>query len=194
MNAGVALADLVVGMALGRTGGDHGGNAAVHGRRGGGLRRIGAGAAAGACATEACWACQRAAEAGLSRRRVSNPVSGVDSDFEKLAAHVRYRIGSHVQYCQEWRINELLGLVIRHWPHAHLEAVLTHGRLHKAIDHAMILVRAQVREQWEARHGIGPLWGLALAPAVAAISHCLLDLWFQSAGWRGALKVMGRKQ
>lgn len=119
-------------------------------------------------------------------------MSSVADDLEQLLAHVRYRIGRHVTYAQAWRVDELTGLVLRHWPHAHLEAVLNHGRHHKAIDHAMALVRAQVREQWEARHGIGPLWSLALAPAVAAISHVLLDLWFSSAGWRGALKVFGR--
>lgn len=120
-------------------------------------------------------------------------MSTVASDIEQLTSHVRYRIGQHVHYCQPWRVDELVALVVRHWPHAHLEAVFSHGRNHKAIDHAMVLVRAQVREQWEARHGIGPLWGLALAPAVAAISHVLLDLWFSDAGWRGALLVMSRR-
>lgn len=116
------------------------------------------------------------------------------NDLEQLAAHVRYRIGQqHVYHCQAWRIDELTALVVRHWPHAHLEAVLNHGRNHKAIDHAMVLVRAQVREQWEARHGIGPLWSLALAPAVASISHVLLDLWFSTPGWRGALLTMSRR-
>lgn len=84
-------------------------------------------------------------------------------------------------------------LVVRHWPHYHLEAILPHGRNHKAIDHAMALVRVQVREQWEARHGIGPLWGLALSPAVASISFVLLDLWFATPGWRGALLTMSRQ-
>lgn len=115
------------------------------------------------------------------------------SDLQQLTAHVRYRIGRHVHYCQPWRVDELVALVIRHWPHHHLEAVLHHGRHHKAIAHAMVLVRAQVREQWEARHGIGPLWSMALAPAVAAISHVLLDLWFADAGWRGALLTMSRR-
>lgn len=116
----------------------------------------------------------------------------VADEIEQLCAHVRYRIGRHVHYAQPWRVDELTGLVVRYWPHSHLEAVMQHGRHHKAIDHAMILVRAQVREQWEARHGIGPLWSLALAPAVAAISHVMLDLWFTSPAWRGALRVMGR--
>lgn len=116
------------------------------------------------------------------------------SGIEQLTAHVRYRIGAtHAYHCQPWRIDELVALVVRHWPHAHLEAVRSHGRNHKAIDHAMVLVRAQVREQYEARHGIGPLWNLALATAVTDISHVILGLWFSDAGWRGALLTMSRQ-
>lgn len=118
----------------------------------------------------------------------------VTKDMEQLAARIRYCIGQqHVYHCQPWRIDELTALIIRHWPHSHLEALLPHGTHHKAIEHALVLVRAQVREQYEARHGIGPLWNLALAPAVAAISHVLLGLWFSDAGWRGAMLTMSRR-
>lgn len=114
--------------------------------------------------------------------------------FERLAQYVRYRIGSmHVYRCRPSRIDELTALVVRHWPHYHLEAILPFGRNHKALEHAMVLVRSQVREQWEARHGIGPLWCLALAPAVAAISRVLLDLWFSTPEWRSALLAMSRQ-
>lgn len=113
--------------------------------------------------------------------------------LEQLEAHVRYRLGPRVAYCQAWRVDELTGLVVRHWPHRHLEAVLPQGRNHAAIGHAMRLVKAQVREQWEARHGIGPLWPIVLAGTVDGISICLLDLWFGSDRWRCSLRTMARR-
>lgn len=113
-------------------------------------------------------------------------------DLEQLAAHVRYRLGHRVVYAQAWRVDELVSLTVRHWPHAHLEALLLQGRHHKALDHAMVLVRAQVREQWEARHGIGPLWGLVLSGTVDSISQCLLDLWFSTPAWRDRLRAMAK--
>ncbi len=113
--------------------------------------------------------------------------------LEQLQAHVRYRLGPLVNYCQAWRADELTGLVVRHWPHRHLEVVLPHGRHHAAIGHAMRLVKAQVREQWEARHGIGPMWPLVLGPTVDGISLSLLDLWFGSDRWRCSLRAMARQ-
>jgi hypothetical protein len=116
-----------------------------------------------------------------------------DDAFDQLTAHVRYRLGARVDYARPWRVNELTRLVVRHWPHSHLEAVASAGQNHKAIDHAMTLVRAQVREQWEARHGIGPLWNLVLAGTVSGICHVLLGLWWSDERWRAGLKEMGRK-
>lgn len=116
------------------------------------------------------------------------------SDLDNLIAHVEQRIAASVPFARHRQVAELVPLIVRHWPHAHLDAVLLHGRNHKAIDHAMVLMRAQVREQWEARHGIGPVWQLVLAGAVESISLVLLDLWFSGPGWRGALKVMARQQ
>jgi len=124
--------------------------------------------------------------------RASRRVDRVDT-LEQLTAHVRYRLGSRVNYCQEWRVNELTALVVRHWPHRHLDAVFLHGRNHAGIGHAMRLVKAQVREQWEARHGIGPMWNLVLAGTVDGISLCILDLWFGSDRWRYSLRSMGRR-
>lgn len=114
-------------------------------------------------------------------------------DLEQLAAHVRYRLGSRVAYAQSWRVDKLTALVVRYWPHRHLEAILPHGRHHTAIDHAMRLVKAQVHEHWEAEHGVGPMWSLVLAGAVDSISLCLLDLWFSSDAWRCQLRAMARR-
>ncbi len=113
--------------------------------------------------------------------------------LEQLQAHVRYRLAAKLQYAQAWRVDELTGLVVRYWPHRHLEAVLPAGRNHAAIGHAMRLVKAQVREHWEAEHGIGPLWSLVLDGTVDGISVCLLDLWFSHDRWRCSLRAMARR-
>jgi hypothetical protein len=116
-----------------------------------------------------------------------------DDAFEQLTAHVRYRLGTRVDYARPWRVNELTKLVVRHWPHSHLEAVAAAGPNHKDVDHAMALVRAQVREQWEARHGIGPLWGLVLAGTVSGTCQVILGLWWSDERWRAGLREMSRR-
>ncbi len=113
--------------------------------------------------------------------------------LEQLQAHIRYRLGARVTHAQPWRVDELTALSVRYWPHRHLEAVLPQGRNHAAIGHAMRLVRAQVRETWEARHGIGPMWNLVLGDTVDGIGLCLLDLWFSDDRWRCGLRSMARK-
>lgn len=120
-------------------------------------------------------------------------MSEIDDALDQLAAHVRYRLGNRVDYARPWRVDELTRLVIRHWPHNHLEAVAPAGPNHKQIDHAMALVKAQVREQWEARHGIGPMWNLVLAGTVAGICQIILELWWSGDRWRAALRAMGRR-
>lgn len=111
----------------------------------------------------------------------------------QLQAHVRYRLGTRVTYAQAWRVDALTRLVLRHWPHGHLEdAVVAGGRHSMAVTHAMTLMRSQVREQWEARHGSGPMWDLMLGGTVTATGVILLDLWWQSAGWRKVLLAMSR--
>ncbi|MBU6222660.1 MAG: hypothetical protein KGR24_07900 [Planctomycetes bacterium] len=117
----------------------------------------------------------------------------VADPLEQLQAHIRYRLGNRVFYAQPWRVDELTSLSIRYWPHKHLEAVLPKGRNHAAIGHAMRLVRAQVRETWEARHGIGPMWQLVLSDTVDGIGLCLLDLWFADDRWRCSLRSMARR-
>jgi hypothetical protein len=113
-------------------------------------------------------------------------------DLDQLAAHVRYRIGSRVEYAKAWRVDELTRLIVRHWPHHHLEQIeLAGGQHHKALDHAMTLMRAQVREQWEARYGVGPLWNLVLAGTIDSIATVLLDLWWSDLRWRARLKHIG---
>jgi hypothetical protein len=111
----------------------------------------------------------------------------------QLQAHVRYRLGSRVTYAEVWRVDQLTRLAIRHWPHNHLEdAEAGGGRHHASVGHALTLMRSQVREQWEARHGAGPLWDVVLGGTTSAIGVVLLDLWWPSRPWRSILRAMGR--
>lgn len=117
----------------------------------------------------------------------------MDDAIAQLQAHVRYRLGSRVTYAQPWRVDGLTRLVIRHWPHRHLEdAEQIGGRHHATVGHAMTLMRSQVREQWEARHGAGPLWDAVLGGTTSAIGQVVLDLWWPSKPWRAIIRSMGR--
>ena len=116
----------------------------------------------------------------------------MNDQLAQLQAHVRYRLGSRVSYAQPWRVDGLTRLVVRHWPHSHLrEAHAIGGRNHAAVSHALTLMRSQVREQWEARHGAGPLWDAVLGGTTSAIGVVVLDLWWPSEPWRAALLAIG---
>lgn len=110
--------------------------------------------------------------------------------ISQLQHHVRYRLGSRVTYAAPWRVDALTRLAIRHWPARHLEDA--GGRHHAAVGHALMLMRSQVREQWEARYGAGPLWDAVLGGTTTAIGVVLLDLWWPSPSWRRILAAMGR--
>jgi hypothetical protein len=116
-----------------------------------------------------------------------------DADLAQLAAHMRYRLSPMGLRCDA-RVDELTALVVRHWPHAHLEELLPDGRNHAAIPHIMRLVRAQVREQWEARHGLTPAWGTMIGDAADVIAEIVLELWWSREGWRIRLRAMTRRQ
>jgi hypothetical protein len=111
-----------------------------------------------------------------------------------LNAHVTGLIGQRARMAGRERTAELVGLVVRHWPHNHLDAIQrAGGKNHVAVRHAMALVRAQVREHYEARHGVGPLWNLFLAGFVASISQAVVELWFGDASWRVILRGLSRQ-
>ena len=113
--------------------------------------------------------------------------------LEQLTAHVRGHMAGRAALL-EWRFAEVVRLVVRHWPHRHLAAIeRAGGRPSKAIDHAVALVRAQVREQWEARHGIGPLWPLILRGTTDAVARVVVDLWWRDPGLRMLLRAMSRQ-
>lgn len=124
------------------------------------------------------------------RSMPAGEVTGM-TELEAIQAHVRQVLAGRAAVVRGPRMDELTALVIRHWPHKHLEAVLrAGGENHKGALFAMTLVRAQVRERWEARYGIGPLWQLLLGGTVTAISHVLLERWFREPRTRVVLRAL----
>lgn len=124
---------------------------------------------------------------------MASATSDAVADLAQLQAHIRYRLGGSVKRAAAWRCDELARLVVRHWPHRHLEAAMAAGGINsKAIDHAMALCRAQVREQWEARQGVSPMWDLVLAGVVAGVCHVVLELWASDDRWRCELRSLAR--
>lgn len=112
-----------------------------------------------------------------------------DEAIDQLIAHISYRLGPVTDYARPWRVDKLSRLMMRHFPHGHLEAcAAAGGRNHRAVEHAIALARAQVRERWEAEHGIGTIWEVVLHDATTAICRVLLDLWWADKRWRSALK------
>lgn len=114
--------------------------------------------------------------------------------LDRLVVHVSEACGQRARMAGRARVHELTRLVVRHWPHHHVEAIERHGgKNNAAAAHAMLLVRAQVREQWEARYGIGPLWDLFLGGLATSICHAVLDLWIADRAWRVMLRGLSRQ-
>lgn len=121
-------------------------------------------------------------------------IVAADPALVQLQAHVRYQLGARVQHAGAWRVDELTRLVVRHWPHKHLEAAMANGGKNaKSIDHAIALCKCQVREQWEARQGVAPLYDLVLTHTVAGIAHVVLGLWAGDDRQRAGLRSMSRR-
>jgi hypothetical protein len=77
------------------------------------------------------------------------------------------------------RLREITELVVLHWPARHLQSVAMHGQKHAAVNHAIRLCRAQVREHHEARHGMGVLWETILATVCLHVCSYMVEQWFQ---------------
>ena len=113
---------------------------------------------------------------------------------QRLTDQIASQLGSIAEDCGEHRLGAIMRLVIRHWPHEHLRIIArSGGRNHADLVHVGRLLAAQVREQWEARHGISPDWDLVLARAANACWLVLLELWFRDRDFRVTLKVLSRK-
>jgi len=113
--------------------------------------------------------------------------------LERLTEQVTGQLGGIATDCGAARLGAIMRLVIRHWPHEHLRVLArAGGRNHADLVHVGRLLRCQVREQWEARHGAGPLWDSLLGGTTSAIGVVILDLWWPSRPWRAILRAMGR--
>lgn len=116
------------------------------------------------------------------------------SGLAAIQEAVRSQLGTRNEYAGAWRVTEITRLVVRHWPHHHLEAAMqAGGQNHRAVEYALTLLKAQVRERWEAEHGIGPLWNLVLGGVVTQVSYVVLNLWWSSASWRVTLRQLSRE-
>ena len=82
------------------------------------------------------------------------------------------------------RLREITELVVLHWPARHLQAVACNGPNHAAVTHAIRLCRAQVREHYEARHGMGVLWETILATVALHVCTWMVEQWFREAAAR----------
>lgn len=82
------------------------------------------------------------------------------------------------------RLREITELVVLHWPARHLQAIASSGPNHAAVNHAVRLCRAQVREHYEARHGMGVLWETILATVALNVCAFMVEQWFRESAER----------
>jgi len=88
----------------------------------------------------------------------------------------------------------MMRLVLRHWPHEHLRTIAREGgKNHADLIHVGRLLRSQVREQYEARHGVSPTWGVVLSPLLDAIWLVVVEHWFRDVDFRVTLKVVSKR-
>ncbi len=114
--------------------------------------------------------------------------------IDELVELVAYRLGPTRRRISDERLAELVRLVVRHWPHHHLEQIGTGAsRNHAAFTHATALMRASVRERYEAAHGVSPAWSILVRPTVEAIGLVVMEVWWQGDAHRAALRSMQRQ-
>lgn len=111
------------------------------------------------------------------------------ADMEPIERELRRLLPGRVATLGERRFQTLARLVVRHWPCRHLDDA---GKSLPATRHAMALLRARVREEYELTHGVGPLWKLLLAGTTAGISACCLERWQRSPAWQDYLRRTSR--
>lgn len=118
----------------------------------------------------------------------------VDPEPDRIAELIVNQAGGLAQAAGPERTAALMRLVLRHWPHEHLRTIArAGGKNHAELVHVGRLLRAQVREQYEARHGISPTWGVALEPLLDAAWLILVELWFRDLDMRATLRVVSKR-
>ena len=118
----------------------------------------------------------------------------MDASVERITDLVAGQAGTLAEKAGSERTAALMRLVLRHWPHEHLRVIAREGgRNHADLIHVGRLLRCQVREQYEARHGVSPTWGVVLAPLLNAIWLVVVEAWFRDADFRVTLKVVSQR-
>jgi len=118
----------------------------------------------------------------------------VDQSVERITDLVAGHTGTLAEKAGSERTAALMRLVLRHWPHEHLRVIAREGgKNHADLIHVGRLLRSQVREQYEARHGVSPTWGVVLAPLLNAIWLVVVEAWFRDPDFRVTLKVVSKR-
>jgi len=118
----------------------------------------------------------------------------VDPSVERITDLVAGQAGTLAEKAGGERTAALMRLVLRHWPHEHLRVIAREGgKNHADLIHVGRLLRSQVREQYEARHGVSPTWGVVLAPLLNAIWLVVVEAWFRDPDFRVTLKVVSKR-
>ena len=118
----------------------------------------------------------------------------MDPSVERITDLVAGQAGTLAEKAGSERTAALMRLVLRHWPHEHLRVIAREGgKNHADLIHVGRLLRSQVREQYEARHGVSPTWGVVLAPLLNAIWLVVVEAWFRDPDFRVTLKVVSKR-
>ena len=118
----------------------------------------------------------------------------MDPSVERITDLVAGQAGTLAEKAGSERTAALMRLVLRHWPHEHLRVIAREGgKNHADLIHVGRLLRSQVREQYEARHGVSPTWGVVLAPLLNAIWLVVVEAWFRDVDFRVTLRVVSKR-
>lgn len=118
----------------------------------------------------------------------------MDQSVERIAELVAGRVGQLAVAAGPERTLAMTRLVLRHWPHEHLRILArAGGRNHADLVHVGRLLRCQVREQWEARHGISPSWLTTMSPLLDAMWLVVVEDWWRDKDYRVTLRVLSQR-
>jgi len=127
-------------------------------------------------------------------REVQAREVAVDPSVDRIADLVAQQTGTLASAAGAERTAAIMRLVLRHWPHEHLRVIAREGgKNHADLVHVGRLLRCQVREQYEARHGVSPTWGVVLQPLLDAIWLVVVEHWFRDRDFRVTLKVVSKR-
>lgn len=118
----------------------------------------------------------------------------MDPSVDRIADLVAQQTGTLAAAAGAERTAAIMRLVLRHWPHEHLRVIAREGgKNHADLLHVGRLLRSQVREQYEARHGMSPTWQPVMAPLLDAIWLVVVEHWFRDKDFRVTLKVVSKR-